>query len=131
MIILLRDPNQTPSVTRRVPTGRIVILGPSTSRVWFVLTRVSSITVCDLRFCRDNCVIVRTARLLRDRFSAEGLQAMIDLYRSGTPARIVAERYGVDVRSIKRLLHACRGVRRRVTSRSAQFVVPDEMGSLV
>jgi hypothetical protein len=37
---------------------------------------------------------------------------MIDLYRSGTPARMVAERYGVGVRSVKRLLHG-RGVRRR------------------
>lgn len=69
-------------------------------------------------------------RLLRDRFSAEELQSMIDLFRSGTPARIVAERYGVGVRSVKRLLHA-RGVRRRATARSAQFVGSDEMGSLV
>ncbi|MGH3974832.1 MAG: helix-turn-helix domain-containing protein, partial [Pseudonocardiaceae bacterium] len=52
------------------------------------------------------------SRWLRDRFSAEELQAMIDLYRSGTPARMVAERYGVGVRSVKRLLHG-RGVRRR------------------
>lgn len=52
------------------------------------------------------------SRLLQDRFSAEELQAMVDLYRSGAPARMVAERYGVGVRSVKRLLHA-RGVRRR------------------
>lgn len=52
------------------------------------------------------------SRWLRDRFSAGELQAMIDLYRSGVPARVVAERYGVGVRSIKRLLHS-RGVRRR------------------
>lgn len=37
---------------------------------------------------------------------------MIDLYRSGAPAREGAERYGVGVRSVKRLLHS-RGVRRR------------------
>jgi hypothetical protein len=55
---------------------------------------------------------------------------MIALFRSGTPARIVAERYGVGVRSVKRLLHA-RGVRRRPTATSAQFVGSDEMGSLV
>ena len=58
------------------------------------------------------------SRLLRDRFSAEELQAMIDLYRSGTLARIVAERYGVGVRSVRRLLHA-RGVCRRATAKSA------------
>jgi len=51
------------------------------------------------------------SRWLRERFSAEELQAMIDLYRSGAPARVVAEQYGVGVRSIKRLLHS-RGVRR-------------------
>lgn len=37
---------------------------------------------------------VRGSRLLQDRFSAEELQAMIDLYCSGTSARMVAERYG-------------------------------------
>lgn len=52
------------------------------------------------------------SRWLRDRFSAGELQVMVDLYRSGIPARVVAERYGVGVRSIKRLLHS-RGVRRR------------------
>jgi hypothetical protein len=37
---------------------------------------------------------------------------MIDLYRSGTPAREVTEKYSVSLRSVKRLLHQ-RGVRRR------------------
>ncbi|MGH3948124.1 MAG: hypothetical protein ACRDSE_03235 [Pseudonocardiaceae bacterium] len=37
---------------------------------------------------------------------------MIDLYRSGDTVHMVAERYGVGVRSVKRLLHD-RGVRRR------------------
>jgi transposase len=36
---------------------------------------------------------------------------MIDLYRSGTTAREVAEKYGVSLRSIKRLLRQ-HGVRR-------------------
>jgi hypothetical protein len=52
------------------------------------------------------------SRWLRHRFTAEDQQAMIDLYRSGAPARLVAERYGIGVRAVKRLLHN-RGVRRR------------------
>jgi hypothetical protein len=42
---------------------------------------------------------------LRDRFSPEDLQTMIDLYRSGTSAKQVAEKFGVSVRSVTRLLH--------------------------
>ncbi len=52
------------------------------------------------------------SRLLRHRFSAEELQAMVDLYRFGAPARAVAGKYGISLRSMKRLLHQ-RGVRRR------------------
>ena len=37
---------------------------------------------------------------------------MIGLYRSGTTARQVAERFGVRLRSVKRLLHQ-HGVRRK------------------
>jgi hypothetical protein len=48
---------------------------------------------------------------LRDRFSPEDLQTMIDLYRSGTTAKQVAEKFGVSVRSVTRLLHRY-GVRR-------------------
>jgi hypothetical protein len=48
---------------------------------------------------------------LRDRFSPENLQTMIDLYRSGTTARQVAEKFGVSVRSVTRLLRK-HGVRR-------------------
>jgi hypothetical protein len=48
---------------------------------------------------------------LRDRFSAEDLQTMIDLYRSGTTAKQVAEKFGVSVRSVTRLLHQ-HGIRR-------------------
>ncbi|MGH3852084.1 MAG: helix-turn-helix domain-containing protein [Pseudonocardiaceae bacterium] len=48
---------------------------------------------------------------LRDRFSPEDLQTMIDLYQSGTTAKQVAEKFGVSERSVKRLL--CQhGVRR-------------------
>ncbi|MGH3937397.1 MAG: helix-turn-helix domain-containing protein [Pseudonocardiaceae bacterium] len=51
------------------------------------------------------------SRRLRDRFSSEDLQSMIDLYRSGTTASQVAERFKVSERSIKRLLRQ-HGVRR-------------------
>ena len=45
------------------------------------------------------------SRRLRDRFSPEDLQTMIELYRSGATARQVAEKFGVSLRSVKRLLH--------------------------
>ena len=48
--------------------------------------------------------VVRSRRL-RDRFSQDDLQSMIDLYRSGTTAKQVAEKFGVSLRSVKRLLH--------------------------
>ena len=54
---------------------------------------------------------VTRSRRLRDRFSAEDLQVMIDLYRSGTTAKQVAEKFNVSLRSVKRLLHQ-HGVRR-------------------
>jgi transposase-like protein len=54
---------------------------------------------------------VTRSRWLRDRFSSEDLQAMIDLYRSGTTAKQVAEKFSVSLRSVKRLLHR-NGVRR-------------------
>jgi hypothetical protein len=60
--------------------------------------------------------VVRSRRL-RDRFSPEDLQAMIGLYRSGATAKAVAERYGVSLRNVKRLLHQ-RGVRRERRRRS-------------
>jgi hypothetical protein len=55
------------------------------------------------------------SRWLRHRFTADEQQAMIDLYRSGAPARVVAERYGIGVRAIKRLLQT-HGVRRHQTA---------------
>jgi DNA invertase Pin-like site-specific DNA recombinase len=55
------------------------------------------------------CVI--RSRRLRDRFSSEDLQTMIDLYRLGTAAKQVAEKFGVSLRSVKRLLRE-RGVGR-------------------
>jgi hypothetical protein len=54
--------------------------------------------------------VIRSRRL-RDRFSSEDLQAMISLYRVGTTAREVAEKFGISLRSVKRLLYQ-HGVRR-------------------
>jgi DNA invertase Pin-like site-specific DNA recombinase len=54
--------------------------------------------------------VVRSRRL-RDRFSLDDLQTMIDLYRSGVTATAVAEKFGVSLRSVKRLLRQY-GVRR-------------------
>jgi helix-turn-helix resolvase-like protein len=52
------------------------------------------------------------SRWIRDRFTPEELQTMIDYYQAGTTAREVAEEYNVSLRSIKRLLRQ-RGVHRR------------------
>jgi hypothetical protein len=60
------------------------------------------------------CVI--RSRRLHDRFSPDDLHVMIDLYRSGTTARQVAEKFGVSLRSVKRLLHQ-HGVRRERSAR--------------
>jgi hypothetical protein len=54
---------------------------------------------------------------MRGRFSADQLQAMIDLYRSGTTAQQLAQTFGFSQRSIKRLLqqHGIRRERRNNT----------------
>jgi hypothetical protein len=44
--------------------------------------------------------------------SPEDLQAMIDLYKSGVMARELVEKFGISIRSVKRLLRE-HGVRRR------------------
>lgn len=41
---------------------------------------------------------------LRERFSREDLQTMIDLYTSGATTRQVAEKFGISVSSVKRVL---------------------------
>jgi Helix-turn-helix domain of resolvase len=51
------------------------------------------------------------SRWLRDRFPLGDLQVMINLYRSGATAKQVAEKFGISLRSVKRLLHQ-HGVRR-------------------
>ena len=48
---------------------------------------------------------------MRGRFSADQLQTMIDLYKSGATAEQVAQTYGFSKLSIKRLLQQ-HGVRR-------------------
>jgi hypothetical protein len=53
---------------------------------------------------------------LHDRFSPEDLHTMIDLYMVGITAKQVAEKVGVSVRSVTRLLHQ-HGVRRESPAR--------------
>jgi hypothetical protein len=48
---------------------------------------------------------------MRGRFSADQLQTMIDLYKSGATAEQLAHTFGFSTRSIKRLLHQ-HGIRR-------------------
>jgi hypothetical protein len=48
---------------------------------------------------------------MRDRFSPDDLQKMIDLYRSGATARQVAETFGIGLTSVKGVLRE-HGVRR-------------------
>ncbi|MCA1604023.1 MAG: hypothetical protein LC775_00720 [Acidobacteria bacterium] len=59
----------------------------------------------DLGFCR------RGRRRLRDRLSEQDLSAIVESFRSGTPAHVLAKRYGVGETSVKALLRQ-RGVRR-------------------
>jgi Helix-turn-helix domain of resolvase len=56
------------------------------------------------------CVI--RSRHLRDRFSSDDLQVMLDLYRSGITAKQVAEKFRVSLSSLKRVLRQ-HGVHRR------------------
>ncbi|MGH3807522.1 MAG: helix-turn-helix domain-containing protein [Pseudonocardiaceae bacterium] len=63
------------------------------------------------------------SRRLRDRLSPGDVKTLIDLYRSGATAKQVAEKFGVSLRSVKRLLHQ-HGVRRkRCTSQPVIEVV--------
>lgn len=55
--------------------------------------------------------MTQTRWSLRDRFSAQDLHTTIDLYKSGTTAKQVAEKFSVSLSSLKRLLHQ-HGVRR-------------------
>jgi response regulator of citrate/malate metabolism len=54
---------------------------------------------------------------IRGRFTADQLQTMIDLYKSGATAEQLAQTSGFSTRSIKRLLQQ-HGMRREHRSRS-------------
>jgi hypothetical protein len=54
---------------------------------------------------------------MRGCFSADQLQAMIDLYKSGATAKQLAQTSGFSKRSVKRLLQQ-HGIRRERRSRS-------------
>jgi hypothetical protein len=51
------------------------------------------------------------SRCLRDRFTSEDLQTMVDHFVSGTTAQCIADKYGLSVRSVRRLLRE-RGINR-------------------
>jgi DNA-directed RNA polymerase specialized sigma24 family protein len=59
--------------------------------------------------------VIRSRRL-RDWLSPDDVEVLIDLYRSGTTARQVAEKFSVSLRSVKRLLHQHRVRRECCTS---------------
>jgi DNA-directed RNA polymerase specialized sigma24 family protein len=80
------------------------------------LHKVAAILADDSQDDGVGAVITESAarsRRLRDRFSPDELRSMIDLYWSRTTAREVATRFGVSLRSVKRLSQA-HGVRRRL-----------------
>ena len=52
---------------------------------------------------------------IHDRFSAEDLQAVIDLYISGATSAQVAQRFSISVSSVKRVLRD-HGIRKRATA---------------
>jgi DNA invertase Pin-like site-specific DNA recombinase len=52
---------------------------------------------------------------MRERFCAEELQAMIDLYTSGATRSQVAKRFGISVSSVKRVLRD-HGIRKRAAA---------------
>ncbi|MCA1671004.1 MAG: hypothetical protein LC799_01955 [Actinobacteria bacterium] len=51
-------------------------------------------------------------RQLRDRLSEQDLSTLIESFRSGTPAHVLAKRYSVGETALKALLRK-RGIRRR------------------
>ncbi|MBV9163335.1 MAG: helix-turn-helix domain-containing protein [Pseudonocardiales bacterium] len=52
---------------------------------------------------------------MRERFGVEDLQAMIDLYVSGATRSQVAQRFGLSVSTVKRVLRD-HGIRKRTTA---------------
>jgi hypothetical protein len=49
---------------------------------------------------------------VRDRLSQEDLDQLVAAFKAGTPKHVLAERYGIGIKSVKGLLRE-RGVRRR------------------
>jgi hypothetical protein len=102
-------------------TALIIVCGSHTDTV--VTTSRSPPTVVDLTCQHKNQallvegpeVMIRPVgtrpQSMRGRFTADQLQTMIDLYKSGATAEQVAQTYGFSKRSIKRLLQQ-HGVRR-------------------
>ncbi len=64
----------------------------------------------------DGARSVTRSRRPRDRLSLQDSETMIDLYRSDITAKQVVEKFGVSLRSVKRLLHQ-HGVRRELPAR--------------
>jgi transposase-like protein len=52
---------------------------------------------------------------VRERFGAEELQTMVDLYISGVTSSQVAEQFGISVSSVKRLLRD-HGIRKQAAA---------------
>jgi len=81
-----------------------------------VTTSRSSRTVVDLTCQHKNqtllvegpeimiCPVGARQWSVRDRFSAEDLQTMVDLYSSGATAKQVAQTFGIGLTSVKRVL---------------------------
>ena len=61
------------------------------------------------------CPVGARQWIVRDRFSAENLQAMVDLYSSGATAKQVAQAFGIGLTSVKRVLRD-HGARKRTAA---------------
>jgi hypothetical protein len=67
--------------------------------------------------CGSHTDTVACEQSMRGRFTADQLQTMIDLYKSGATAEQLAQTSGFSQRSVKRLLQQ-HGIRREHQSRS-------------
>jgi transcriptional regulator of aromatic amino acid metabolism len=61
------------------------------------------------------CPVGARSWSMHDRFSAEDLQAMINLYISAATRSQIAERFGISVSSVKRVLRD-HGIRKRAAA---------------
>jgi len=53
-----------------------------------------------------------TPKKLHDRLSDQKIDELITAFKTGVPKRVLAERYGINIISVKKLLRE-RGVKRR------------------